>query len=391
MRTSPSLRLTLLALIGLLWPGISTIPAASAAPEPSLPGTYEKLATKKKLVIAYLGASVMAGAGASAPEKTSWRALVTQGLQAQYPGATIEAINTSVGGKGADYANFHFPYDTLPKQPDLIFTDAYCNGPYGADLVRCNEGLIRQMRKALPDAEIVFLYIYNRTGGGVDRYFQKGEVPPMHAQLHALTRHYGLPDLDLGKVMFDEFKKAPGARLLADDVHPSDAGHRLYAEAVLGFLKERIVPGSPARALPAPFQEHPAEAPNSLDAPKLAALGTGWKVDPRPLGFMPSTLTVADPAKGAELSIPFTGSMAGLYWLQAFDGGQVEWSVDGQPPQRLVSGTEIFVKRHTMAITFDRLKVTLPYGEHRLTIRALPEKPAGSLGNVIKIGAVTTQ
>ena len=116
---------------------------------PTLPGTYDKLVNKKKLVIAYLGASVMAGAGATAAEKTSWRALVTQELQTKYPDAKVEAINTSVGGKGSDYANFHFQFDTLPKKPDLIFTDAYCNGPYGADLVRCNEGLIRQIRKAL--------------------------------------------------------------------------------------------------------------------------------------------------------------------------------------------------------------------------------------------------
>ena len=69
----------------------------------------------------------------------------------------------------------------------------------------------------------------------------------------------------------------------------------------------------------------------------------------------------------------------------------MEWSVDGQPPQRLISGADIFVKRHTMALNFDRLKATLPYGEHKLTIRALSEKPPGSLGTVIKIGAIVTQ
>ena len=44
-----------------------------------------------------------------------------------------------------------------------------------------------------------------------------------------------------------------------------------------------------------------------------------------------------------------------------------------------------------MALNFDRLKATLPYGEHKLTIRASSEKPPGSLGNVIKIGAIVTQ
>jgi len=224
----------------------------------------------------------------------------------------------------------------------------------------------------------------------VDRYFQKGEIPPDHVQLHALTQHYGIADIDLGKVKFDEFKKNPSAKLLSDAVHPADPGHKLYADAIMSFLSERLVKGASVKDMPVPFKENPAE-PNILEGQKAAALGTGWKVDARPLGFMRSTLTVADPAKGAEMIIPFTGSVMGIYWLQTFDGGQLEWSVDGQPPQRLISSAEILVKRHTMALNFDRLKATLPYGEHKLTIRASSEKPPGSLGTVIKIGAIVTQ
>ena len=86
----------------------------------------------------------------------------------------------------------------------------------------------------------------------------------------------------------------------------------------------------------------------------------------------------------------------GFLFAPALSGFSVEnltidCNVDGQPPQRLLSGTEFFIKRHVMAMTFDRLKQTIPYGDHKLTLRALPEKPAGSLGNVIKIGAIVTQ
>lgn len=366
--------------------------AFAAETNPALPRTYDKLVNQKKLTIAYLGASVMAGAGASAPEKTSWRALVTQALQAQYPDARIEAVNTSVGGLGADYANFHLRYDTLPKKPDLIFTDAYCNGPYGEDLVRCNEGLIRQIRKALPDAEIVFTYIYTQAGGGVERYYKKGETPKQFVQLHELCQHYGLADIDLGKVMYDALQKKPAARLLADAVHPSDAGHKLYADALVQFLKEHIVKGdSVAPALPAPFKPNPMENPTILDAEAAMKLGTGWKVQAEPANFVPATMTMADPAKGAELSVTFTGTQVGLYWLESFEGGQIEWSVDGQPAQKMASANDFLVKHHTMLMTFHRCRVSIPYGEHKLTIRALPEKPAGTLGNVIRIGAIVMQ
>jgi len=336
----------------------------------------------------------MAGANASAPEKNSWRALVTQALQAQYPDAKIDAVNTSVGGLGADYANFHLRYDTLPKKPDLIFTDAYCNGPGGDDLIRCNEGIVRQIRKELPDAEIVFTYIYTKAGGGVDRYYQKGETPKDFVQLHELCKHYGLVDIDLGKVMYDALQKQPATPLLSDVVHPSDAGHKLYADAIMQFLKERIVKGnSSTSVLPVPYKPNSMENPTIIDAEAAMKLGTGWKIDKKTIGFMPETLLVADPAKGAELTVSFTGTQCGLYWLESFEGGQIEWSVDGQPAQKLASASDFLIKHRTSVVTFRRCRFTnpVPYGEHKLTIRALPDKPAGSLGNVIKIGAIIAQ
>jgi hypothetical protein len=183
--------LTLLVALAVLCGRSVAADKPAATAEINLPRTYDKLVNEKKLVVGFIGASVMAGAAATSAEKTSWRALVTQALQAQYPDAKIEAVNTSVGGRGADYANFHFKFDTLPKKPDLIFTDAYCNGPYGDEEVHCNEGLIRQIRKALPNAEIVFVYIYKKSGGGVDRFYVKGKMA--ESQLHELCGHYGTP------------------------------------------------------------------------------------------------------------------------------------------------------------------------------------------------------
>jgi hypothetical protein len=134
-----------------------------------------------------------------------------------------------------------------------------------------------------------------------------------------------------------------------------------------------------------------SHVPTILDAEAAMKLGAGWKVDSRPAGLMPATLLVADRAKGAELNITFTGTQVGLYWLESFEGGQIEWSVDGQPAQKLASASDFLVKRHTMLMTFHRCRVSLPYGEHKLTIRALPDKPPGSLGNLIKIGAIVMQ
>jgi hypothetical protein len=162
---------------------------------------------------------------------------------------------------------------------------------------------------------------------------------------------------------------------------------------VLQFLKQRIVKGSTAvQPMPQPFKPNPMENPNVINAQSAVKLGTGWKLEEQPIGFMPATLTVADSSKGAELNATFTGTQIAVYWLNSFEGGQIEWSVDGQPAQRISSASDFIVKIHGSAATFDRLlKGSLSYGEHKLTVHALAEKPANSFGNTIKIGAIVTQ
>ena len=383
--------LVLLSALAVLCGQSVAADQSAAIPEINLPRAYDKLVNEKKLVVAFVGASVMAGASATAAEKTSWRALVTQALQAQYPDARIEAVNTSVGGRGADYANFHFKYDTLPKKPDLIFTDAYCNGPTAMKRSGAMKVSSGKSAKRCPRPSLSWCISTKKSGGGVDRFYAKGEMS--EAQLHSLCGHYGIPDLDLAKVLYDAFQAKPEKHLLADSVHPNDAGHKIYADAVMQFLKQHIVKGSAAaQAMPPPFKPNPMENPNVIDAQAAVKLGTGWKLEERPMGFMPETLTVADSSQGAELNATFTGTQIAVYWLNSFEGGQLEWSVDDQPAQRISSASDFIVKIHGSAVTFDRLlKGGLSYGEHKLTVRALAEKPANSLGNTIKIGAIVTQ
>ena len=385
-------------LLACLLASLVCCPAFAANTSPALPRTFDKLVNKKKLLIAYFGASIMAGAGASAPEKTSWRALTTKHLREQYPDATIEDVNTSIGGTGADFAAFRLGLDTLPKKPDLIFTDVYCNGPQGDLGIRCNEGIIRQIRQVLPEAEMVFTFVYTKSGLGVDQFYKKGEVP--YADLHALTAHYAIPEIDLGKVLYDAFQNRPANAppLLVDVCHPSDAGHECYAEAVGKFLKERIVKGDTAiQPMPQPYRPNPVEKPNVLGAAELIKLGKGWKVLAQPEGWSPpwwsgvSGLTTVESSTPAELNIQFTGSMIALYWFAAFDGGQLEWSVDGAPAQRIISAHDFAISKHNRYLVWQKLNTDLSYGPHTLSIRTLLDKPEKSAGTYIGIGAIVTE
>src|SRR5262249_10659417 len=61
---------------------------------------FEKLRAGAPVTIAYMGGPVTAGAGASVPEKTSFRALVTEWLRKHYPKSEITELNAAINNTG---------------------------------------------------------------------------------------------------------------------------------------------------------------------------------------------------------------------------------------------------------------------------------------------------
>src|SRR6202035_2996162 len=108
--------------------------------------------------IGYFGGSITAGAGASDASKTSWRALTTAWFKAHFPDAAITEVNAAIGGTGSDLGVFRCQDDLLSKHPDLVFVEFAVNDGGGAELriKRCMEGIVRQIWKANPNADIIF-------------------------------------------------------------------------------------------------------------------------------------------------------------------------------------------------------------------------------------------
>jgi len=58
----------------------------------------------------------------------------------------------------------------------------------------------------------------------------------------------------------DQFQKEPGAKLLTDVVQPVRCGHKLYADAIIALLTQRIVKGAMTpRRCPLRFKPNPME------------------------------------------------------------------------------------------------------------------------------------
>ena len=221
---------------------------AAAAPEPpalpvtqargGLPHAFAKLKAGKPVTVVYFGGSITAGAGASQPEQTSYRALVGQWLTRTFPEAAVTDVNASIGGTGSDLGAFRAGRDVLSRRPDLVFVEFAVNdgGAPDATVDRSMEGIVRQVRRADPAADLCFVYTFV-TDWLPD--LGAGRLHPSVQRDEIVAAHYGIPSVNValpaarkllaGTMTREEFSK--------DGVHPTDAGHRIYADTLIAFLQ----------------------------------------------------------------------------------------------------------------------------------------------------------
>jgi lysophospholipase L1-like esterase len=365
-----------------------TVPLHAQTPARGLGNTFAKLAKEKTLTVGYFGGSITEGAGASRPEKT-WRALTTAWFREQFPQARIVEVNAAIGGTGSHLGAFRCQEDLLCKKPDLVFLEYAVNDSGGPEttVLRAMEGIVRQIWKANPRADIVF--VYTTTKSLADAY-ERGETPNAVLWDQRVADRYGIPAVNVGRALWQAIHGGKGTweTLTVDTVHPNDAGYAIYAEVMRAFLESRRndKPARPMRRLPAPLTPDPLENGRLADAWTVDA--PGWTKENESLaGRYPHRIACDKP--GTELVYRFKGTAVGLYWIMGPDSGDVEWAVDGSPPRR-VSSWDIFALHYARANAVV-LTDTLPPGEHTLRLKILPDKNPQSTGTAIRIGAFLVQ
>ncbi len=338
------------------------------------------------VTIGYIGGSITMGGGASDKERTSWRALTTQWFREQFPEARVGEVNAAVPGTGSDLGAFRCQRDLLSGGPDLVFVEFAVNdGALSEDrCLRGMEGIVRQIWRANPKADIAFVYT---TSQHAAQAYGRGEVPPTVARHQRVADHYGIPKINVGRAFWERIQagEATWEELLPDGAHPSDAGYAIYAEEVRRFLAERLTgePAGPKSVLPEPLTKDPLEEVRLVDAWEIEA--PGWTREEESLaGHYPHRLACNRPE--TTLTYRFTGSFIGLYWLVAPDSGDIEWSVDGSAPERTSSWDE-WTRLWTRA-SYVVLRDDLQPGEHELRIRVLADKNPEATGTWIRIAAL---
>jgi len=292
----------------------------------------------------FVGNSVLAGAGLKDPN-LRYSAQMVKGFKKHFPEAgIIETRHMQPGGSW--FGLFR------ASRGQAVFGEVICSGHLaildfaaddrGADLEQVKtslEGMVRQV--VLYRATHSQILVYTLTPEMLQAY-QAGKTPEYIQIGEQIAEHYGIPSLNLaqyaarkiiaGEISFAEFS--------ADGINPTDAGARIYAEAVAAFIDALMaaypVPDKPQRrTLPAPL------FPETDDNGRIVAYedssvkqSGGWKPgQASPIGPF-RHLLVSDEV-GAALSLTFQGSEIGLLDVVDKDSADCEYSVDGSAFRRL--------------------------------------------------------
>lgn len=362
------------------------LPVASADDATqSLGRCIDRLNKKHKLSIGYFGGLLTAEDGASALSNASWQALTTAWFKDQFPDASIKEIGAAIDGADSLLGAFRCQTDLIRQSPDLVFVEFAVNDTGGEELrvKRSLEGIVRQIWQANPWAEIVFIYTTTKAQSSA---YANGGVPEAVGYHQAIARHYGIPEIDLGRALAERIDRGDGSweMLTSDGVHPNDAGCAFYMTLLEDFLKSHRNDSDtpPLIVMPDPLTKDPFSGAHIEDATTL--LAPGWQKEEKPLGDrFPHYLASSEP--GTELVHHFSGTTIGLLWLIAPDSGDIEWSIDDGKPQRLSSWEPDAANSARANYVF--LADNLPSGQHTLKIKVLGEKNSRSRGTWIRIGA----
>jgi acyl-CoA thioesterase-1 len=192
-----------------------------------LPHLKKRLSEEKGSTIAYLGGSITEGAGASLPDGTSWRVLLSQWFEQSYPRNQFIFINAAVGGTTSELGAFRIEEHIIAESmPDVLFLEFAVNDSsrQREEAIQSYEGIIRHLKRRNPAVEIVCIYT-------VDIRLKQNAVITYQEEVAA---YYELPSINLEQSLmpFLLSETIQWTDLAKDEVHPSDLGHSVYAQII---------------------------------------------------------------------------------------------------------------------------------------------------------------
>lgn len=206
-----------------------------------------------KVSVGFIGDSVTFGHGSVTP----WPTYFMESLQDAYPDVEFRYENVAVSGKKSTWAAENVKKLLLKKKlADVVFVaigtnDKYKQGalePVLGDQSKENYiSVIEQIREVNPKSQIIFV-LCSRDYEMKGIVGEGGEISPYIDAMLEVSCEYGVPIIDPMSALYvaceeyapDSVMNQGWRHYMQDEVHPNEAGQRLYAETVFEHFKSAL-------------------------------------------------------------------------------------------------------------------------------------------------------
>jgi lysophospholipase L1-like esterase len=337
-----------------------------------LANSNKKLQSGEDFMIVYMGGSITQAGTTKTNDydQPGYRDYITQWFREKHPESKITDHHAAIAGTGSEFGVLRLSQHVLIHNPDLVFVEFAVNdGGDGVSIMRCMEGVVRQIWTQNPMTDIFFLYALSH-----DMFysFAKETVPVSIAAHEQVAAHYGIPSANFALALYNRHisDDLPWADYFLDHAHPTNLGNQCYAKLAADAL-EGLLKGTPApHRLPDPIASRfisKAGMTYLKDIPHA-----GW--DEEEVGYWGYDLTwIASDKPGNALSFAFKGNLIGVFWNVAADTGDVLYSIDGGPWRRSPTW-DGWVNLAPQRINYKIWDAFLPDGEHQLELRIAEDR-----------------
>ena len=230
----------------------------------------------EKLNVVFFGASLTWGANASDPVETSYRAVMRDRFEQEYPAAHFRFRDAAIGGTGSILGAFRLDRDVLAYKPDLVFLDFTANDGITStdpETLASYESILRRLATAgIPVVQVAFPFKWD---------IDTKRLPAMVrlAAHRALAQAYGngwgdavtriCHSVDQKKYKIDDL-------WVTDGVHPHDPGYREFAAAAWDGYEAAVKAGLAPKVPPQPLHANTYLTLRRFRLADLPALPAGW-------------------------------------------------------------------------------------------------------------------
>ena len=254
------------------------------------------------------------------------------------------------------------------------------------------EGIIRHIRTACPNVDIVMTFFVNEA---LMQKYREGTVATSIQAHGAVAKRYDISTIDLAKEIQEEIDAGQITWGEFGGVHPAPRGNRICADMIAAILDAEWAKPTASELVPHPMPE-PLDKYSYFNAGFRGFDGLALKEGFEP-PFVPDWSKIPGSFRGtfagvpclcadkpgAEASFEFEGNALALYILAGPDAGIVETQIDGGDWKKIDAYHHYSACLHyPRAIT---LAEGIANGKHAATIRLSSDKNANSKGTAIRI------